>query len=196
MKYFLIDYENVNAHGLNGISGLSSEDAVIIFYSENADTMSFELHRRLNESKAEISFEKVITGSKNALDFQLCGYLGFLIGQNSNVATTYYIVSADQEYTVFSIYWNRRKIDVSLIPDIAASFAPTQKPSLAELTAQVKALLPEEHQNKVSMVAEIIERCQTKGSVHAELVRVFHDGADSSAATQIYHTIKSLLKRY
>ena len=194
MKYFLVDYENVSAHGLNGISKLSSEDEVIIFYSEKADTMTFELHLRLKEVKAEVSFEKVITGSKNALDFQLCGYAGYLIGQNTNVATTYYIVSSDQEYSVLAEYWRRRKIDVSLIPDIAASFASAPKASTVELAARVKELLPKEHRNKVSVITEIIERCQTKQSAHGELVRVFHEGADHGAATEIYHAIKPLLK--
>lgn len=194
MKYFLIDYENVNAHGLNGISSLTEDDNVIIFYSEKADTMTFGLHRRLNEAQAKISFQKVLTGSKNALDFQLCGYVGYLIGQNTNVATAYYIVSGDQEYEVFAAYWNRRKIDVSLIPNIAASFAPAQKAPSAELTAQVKALLPKEHQNKASVIAEIIERCQTKQKVNGELIRVFHEGADNRAATEIYYAVKPLLK--
>ena len=34
MNFFLVDYENVHTNGLNGISALSEEDKVVIFYSE------------------------------------------------------------------------------------------------------------------------------------------------------------------
>ena len=145
MNCFLVDYENVHADGLRGISALSEQDKVVIFYSEKAETMTFGLHRRLNESKAEISFQKVPTGSKNALDFQLCTYLGYLICQDeqrfadssrysdmyddydydepteeAQTSAAYYIVSGDQEYTVVSDYWKRKSVNVFLIPEIAA----------------------------------------------------------------------------
>jgi len=41
MNYFLVDYENVKTHGLDGISKLNDNDIVCIFYSDNADTLSF-----------------------------------------------------------------------------------------------------------------------------------------------------------
>ena len=107
MNCFLVDYENVHANGLNGISGLSEEDTVIIFYSEKAETMTFGLHRRLNESKAQISFQRVSTGGKNALDFQLCTYLGYLICQNAQSLAAYYIVSGDSDYEALTVYWKR-----------------------------------------------------------------------------------------
>jgi len=48
MNYFLIDYENVHVAGFEGITKLTDNDCVVIFYSENADTMTFGLHRRIN----------------------------------------------------------------------------------------------------------------------------------------------------
>ena len=42
MTYYLIDYENTGENGLEGLSDLGSGDQVIIFYSENADKMSFD----------------------------------------------------------------------------------------------------------------------------------------------------------
>jgi len=56
MNYFLVDYENVNVAGLDGITKLSEDDVVIIFYSENAETLTFGMHKKINESKAEIKF--------------------------------------------------------------------------------------------------------------------------------------------
>lgn len=112
MDFFLIDYENVNAPGLNGLKNLTEEDVVVIFYSDKADTMTFGLHRRLNESRAEIRYQKVAVGTRNALDFQLCSYLGYVIAQNAGQEVNYYVISCDREYEVLSNYWRHRKINV------------------------------------------------------------------------------------
>ena len=42
MATYLIDYENVKSEGIKGIAQLSEEDRVVIFYSHNADTITFE----------------------------------------------------------------------------------------------------------------------------------------------------------
>ena len=71
MNYYLVDFENVKKDGLDGIHKLESEDRVCIFYSKNADSITFDQHKRLIESKADIELCKVDVGSKNALVFQL-----------------------------------------------------------------------------------------------------------------------------
>ena len=43
MRLFLIDYENVNSSGLLGIGQVSPDDRVILFYSQAANTLSFEI---------------------------------------------------------------------------------------------------------------------------------------------------------
>ena len=217
MNCFLVDYENVNTGGLNGVSGLSEQDKVIVFYSDKAETMTFGLHRRLNESKAEISFQKVPTGSKNALDFQLCTYLGYLICQNEKTndnssgysyydeydepketPAAYYIVSEDQDYAVISDYWNRKNVNVSLIPAIADNSAPAKKPSkkadsAGDIKTRLKSLLPAKYESMIPAIADILQRCKTKQSVNSELVRAFHDGADNSVPSEIYKCVKPLL---
>ena len=205
MNYFLIDYENVNTNGFRGITSLSEKDRVIVFYSEKAETMTFGLHRRLNESKAEISFQKVPIGSKNTLDFQLCTYLGYLIGQNEQPGDMYYIVSCDQSFALVSGYWARRKVSVTLLPDISAASAPpespaptdepTRKPDVPaeDVQALLKIRLPEKYHVHIPMIAEIIRRSPTKQAVNSELVRVFHQGADNSMPREIYHCVKPIL---
>ena len=119
MKYYLVDYENTNVNGLNGITNLSDTDVVCIFYSENAQNISFGLHRRLNESKAKKIYQRVEVGTKNALDFQLSSYLGYIIKENSENQYDYYIVAKDDGYKALSLYWKRKKINVSIIEDIS-----------------------------------------------------------------------------
>ena len=97
------------------INKLEPSDKVCIFYSEHADTLTFDLHKRLNESKATITFEKVEVGSKNALDFQLATFLGYEIASKKD--DEYYIVSKDTGYTSVYNYWKKRKIGICLWQD-------------------------------------------------------------------------------
>ena len=53
MKYYLIDYENVKTEGLLGIEELLSTDTVHIFYSDNADKLTFDVLRMIMCSKAK-----------------------------------------------------------------------------------------------------------------------------------------------
>lgn len=68
IRYFFVDYENVNRGGLNGIVKLSGEDCVRIYYSETAETLTFGLHRRIIASRAHFDYIKVQMPIKNAVD--------------------------------------------------------------------------------------------------------------------------------
>ena len=116
MSYYLVDFENVKKDGLDGIHKLGKEDKVCIFYSKNADSITFDQHRRLIESKADIELCKVDVGSKNALDFQLATQLGYLIANQA--ADAYYIVSKDKGFEILSGYWKNRGVSVTLTADI------------------------------------------------------------------------------
>ena len=82
-KYFLVDYENVKSEGLNGITSLTENDNVKIFYSKDAQTLTFGLHRRIMNAQANIDYIKIdnsIKSSlKNALDVILLSELNTLI---------------------------------------------------------------------------------------------------------------------
>ena len=47
MRAFLIDFENVKSAGLVGIETLGMEDQVVILYSQNSNTLSFEMHQKI-----------------------------------------------------------------------------------------------------------------------------------------------------
>ena len=54
MTVYLVDFENVRSTGLAGVETLSCEDRVVIFYSKNADSLTFDAHKLLSKSSAEI----------------------------------------------------------------------------------------------------------------------------------------------
>ena len=120
-KLYLVDYENVKADGMYGVDQLGKKDCVCIFYSENASTLTFGLHEKLNQTKGKIVLQKVEVGVKNALDFQLSTYLGYLISENEGKNETYYIVSEDKGLAILTGYWAERGENVKTASDIAAA---------------------------------------------------------------------------
>ena len=96
MKCYLVDYENVNSAGLTGINKLSSDDLVMIFYSDNASTVTFAAMDMIRKSSADIRRYKLKHSSANAADFQVCTYLGYLMGNAA--ATDIFIISKDRGY--------------------------------------------------------------------------------------------------
>ena len=210
MNYFLIDYENVRVSGFDGVTNLTSEDVVVVFYSENADTLTFGLHRRINESKAQFHFQKVSVGGKNALDFQLCSYLGYLIRDTKNgdgeANDNYYIVSNDHGYIILSDYWKKRGTDVIVVSNLSKKLveksepkekvatAPIQtnsnvdeKVAVAETENLLKSILSDK--NSIAEVNKIINHYKTKNGVYQGLIKLFKQ----EKGLKIYQAIKSLI---
>lgn len=146
MAYYLIDFENVKSRGMEGVELLTEEDTVCIFYSDNADSMTFDLHRKLNETKANIIYHKVAVGTKNALDFQLATYLGYLIcgQQNEGIQPNYFIVTKDNGFTSLMVYWKAQGVPVRIIRNLL-----WEKNSVAEQNL----LIEEEQETETAVTA-------------------------------------------
>lgn len=132
MAYYLIDFENVKSRGMEGVELLTEEDTVCIFYSDNADSMTFDLHRKLNETKANIIYHKVAVGTKNALDFQLATYLGYLVceQQREGIHPNYFIVTKDNGFTSLMVYWKAQGVPVRIIRNLLWGKNPVAEQNL------------------------------------------------------------------
>lgn len=132
MAYYLIDFENVKSRGMEGVELLTEEDTVCIFYSDNADSMTFDLHRKLNETKANIIYHKVAVGTKNALDFQLATYLGYLVceQQREGIHPNYFIVTKDNGFTSLMVYWKAQGVPVRIIRNLLWGKNPAAEQNL------------------------------------------------------------------
>ena len=97
-RVFFVDYENVDTNGLDGLSRLTSQDQIYIYYSEAHSRMSFGLHRRICESKSEFIYRKIKDKSKNALDNELMREAESVISDKN---ADYYIISDDKGYRGF-----------------------------------------------------------------------------------------------
>lgn len=178
MSVFLIDYENVSASGLDGLESLTAADTVYIFYTENADRLTFSAHRRLLETAAQIRYYKVESGTKNALDFQLVTYLGYLIRESAEAA--YYIISKDSGFDSVINFWSKQSIAVRRLPNLAVE-AVTQEQE--ELLAKLKELLEEDD---VQTVIAMIQKYKTKQGLNNALMKQF----DNKKTSEIYRVIK------
>lgn len=56
MACYLVDYENVNQKGINGVTQLklTENDSIVIYYSNSANSLTFELHNELMRTNAKI----------------------------------------------------------------------------------------------------------------------------------------------
>ncbi|NBH74221.1 hypothetical protein D3Z51_19950 [Clostridiaceae bacterium] len=182
MTYYLIDYENTGEGGLAGLTELESSDEVVIFYSENADKMSFDMHRRLQECRALIEFRKIATGKKNALDFQLAAYLGYLMAKEED--GRFCIVSKDLGYEVLLDFWKGKNIRLI---DSIASETKAKVEQRSELEETLQKLVDEED---VPTVLGFISSGKSKQAVNNLLVKQY----GSKKAGELYKKIKPLLK--
>lgn len=185
MSYYLVDYENVKKDGLNGINELSAEDTVCIFYSENADTITFDMHRKINESQADIVFQEVEVGTKNALDFQLATYLGYMIAKDKE--QEYFLVTKDNGFNILCSYWSKQGVTITMVMDLSGR---NIKKEQAELAAEVEKLI--EDADIAATVTKCILQYKTKQGINNALMKQY-PSKDNKQASEIYNAIKPLL---
>lgn len=154
MKTYLVDFENVKSKGLTGIDLLDKNDKVIIMYSENSDTISFDMHQKVLESKANIEYLKVRVGLKNALDFQLSTLLGYLVakGENSHI----FIISNDKGFDRLHDFWSGGFIQCS---NCTVYRTQTIASTLKEVKSKTKTIsVVENKQTEKALPVEILTK--------------------------------------
>ncbi len=185
MAIYFIDYENVRVDGLKGVAKLDEDDSVCIFYSEYANTLTFGLHRRLCECRANIEYIKVTAGTPNSLDFQLTSLLGYKIAREED--SEYVIVSKDKGYDSTVEFWSKRKIEISRVEDITTDVQNAKN----ELIQEISVLIGKENEEFVNAVYEAVTQRKSKDGVHNFLMKSLHE---NKKVTELYKKIKPLLK--
>lgn len=201
MNYYLVDFENVRTAGIKDLKGVQKGDAMIVFYSENCKNITLDILDSIISLKLKYNSFKVKVGSKNALDFQLTSYLGYLIGQYG-MNTNYYIVSDDKGFEVVADFWKEQNISVSCI-SLKESVAVTTKkevkktePKKRKVSSKDLATLDEiktlvGKDNEPNEVLKIFNQYKTKQAICNGMTKHFKD---SKKAGEIYKKLKPLLK--
>lgn len=196
MNYYLIDLENVRKNGFLGIESLSEKDRVIIFYSDFADTIPIDLHFQINASPAKFEFRKVSVGSKNALDFQLCSHLGYLISYASRWKKTssFYIVSNDTGYNVLINYWKDYDVSVYRVANFAKNVICqdddiADKSDSADLAVTVMDIVQDK--TAASEILSFAGGAKDSCTLNTFLTRMYNN--DMSTAGEIYRAVKKTI---
>lgn len=106
MIHLLVDYENVNFLGLEGVEFLMSGDVVKIFYSDCCKTIPNHAIQTIIKSGCDYEIVKLKQPGRNALDFYIAMEVStiFAFNPNANVA----IVSRDKGFQTIRNYWKDR----------------------------------------------------------------------------------------
>ncbi len=136
MRIFLVDYENVNSAGLQGINMLSRNDKLVIFYSDKSNTISFKVVEQIMENNIKFTKIHLDEQGMNALDFQLTTYLGVIIERHKKSKNfKVIIVSKDNGYkSAIALCKKLFDIDVLQVPKISVFFN-TETNTTADETA-------------------------------------------------------------
>lgn len=153
---YLVDFENVTSAGISGIQRLTKEDKVYIFYTVNAANMSFAAHLNLLSSPAEVIYYNVTSGGKNALDFQLSSFLGYLISKGEE--KDFCIISNDKGFEHVKSFWERSGlaagISINASPSINRALLPMEKPFTAKIQQGAGVQKPKTEPEKMPIEAE------------------------------------------
>ena len=202
MNYFLVDFENVRTDGIKDLKGVQEGDAMVVFYSENCKSITLDVLDSIIALKLKYNSFKVKVGTKNALDFQLTSYLGYLIGQ-SGMDTNYYIVSDDKGFEVVADFWKEQGISVSCISlkdpvavpkkEATKKAEPKKKSKVSSKDLatldEIKTLIGKD--NEPAEVLKVFNQYKTKVAINNGLVKHFKD---TKKVSEIYKKLKPLLK--
>ncbi len=162
-RAILVDYENVVNEGLAYVDRLSEENKVVIFYSKNANSMTFQTHQKLMDSKATIEYMEVTVGGRNALDIQLATYLGYLAGKED--AEEYYMISKDNGFRHVEIFCEQKlHLNISCKPYIGKYFLDDEK----EESQIIESVKQEETESIETEVKEELKEEQKEEQKEAE----------------------------
>ncbi|MDE6679270.1 MAG: hypothetical protein K2K02_09540 [Ruminococcus sp.] len=194
MSFYLIDFENVGETGFNGIENLQKEDTVIVFYSKNSCKISMDI---LSRNNTVMQFIKADVGTKNALDFQLVSYLGFM-ARTSADKEQFFIISKDNGYSPLVTFWKRYGVDVKLASALSGKVVPA--PEKKKKSKTVEKTSDSENQqndstidklkvdiekavsdilkkrNKIDGVIKIVLDSRTKDELNSALNKFLKDG--------------------
>lgn len=173
MTVYLVDFENVRSEGLRGVENLSEDDKVVIFYSVNADAITFDVHVLLSRSRAEIETFRILRGGRNSLDFQLSTYLGYLVMENQYRDIV--IVSQDKGFLCAVSFWDAN-------PELCNADIRMSKSILSDLNNDYQgSFFENEYEGKFIEKVAVIHK---KTDNHQERVKVLGDLKETNARAE------------
>ncbi len=174
-RVFFVDYENVDTNGLDGLTRLTSQDQVFIYYSEAHSRMTFGLHRRICESNSQFLYRKIKDTTKNALDNELMREAEKEIADRN---ADYYIISKDKGYHKFVT----QKVLAGFKVDMYPTISDTNKSKKDNLKKTIKDRLVFDKksaykldENDIERIATMIMNADDKSELNRSLQQMFYN---------------------
>lgn len=148
-RYYLIDYENVHESGLKGCANLTSDDVIMLFFTQNA--VSLDMRAVANHGGSELKMIQVDAGKQSA-DMHIASYVGKLIGEKT--ADKIIIISNDKGYNKIIEHWKKKySIDISRAERI--SKGTTQNGAQKTQTKKVNDKKHEKNNEIISILSKV-----------------------------------------
>ena len=219
MRYFFIDFENVGQNGLYFGDSKLSDSVVNIFYTERCMNINMDVIGNILDEDAKLQMHYVKNGIKNALDFQLSTYLGYVISETEGKAE-YIIISNDTGYDRVIDFWKRFSIvvgrysDMSMMGTLFDAQTPeeeveTEQPitnngisKKKKTNKKIHIFSVDEINNSLSGmtnysyykpyikdVTQIVNRYPTKNKIHNEIIKLL----GNQHGADVYNRLKPVL---
>ena len=206
MEHYLIDFENVRSEALKNLCELKDGDSIAIFYSDMCKNINLETLDILTNANVRIVCFKVATGTKNALDFQLSSYLGYLIG-NAEENGNFHIVTRDKGFDCLHKFWKKNGVSVDRMEPVKQP-APVEKPPEPKPETKPKKKKKSKVDPENLATLEEVKLYLSQGDEPEKILEIFNnyksrvaisngiskEFKDSKRAGAIYQKLKPLLK--
>lgn len=151
--YYLVDVENLGNRWIDLIpTGVNPK--VFLFFTHPSPNINYCDLQTICRTCSDISFFNCCAGD-NALDFQLCSYLGFLIASGQK-EDRYVILSSDKDYDPVCAFWVKRGFQVDRIASVVQ---PSSDVSLAVVDIDTADLLDPEAKMVFNQCKQILQNC-------------------------------------
>lgn len=127
--HYLVDTENFGTPIIERlVTGLKDTEMIHLFYTDHSPALPYRITEKLLRRPNQIRLESCITGTANAMDFQLISALGCLLSACDPEKNDFKIISDDRGYDATVAFWTKRGMPVTRIPScsVASSKTPAQ----------------------------------------------------------------------
>ena len=127
--HYLVDTENFGTPIIERlVTGLKDREMIHLFYTDHSPALSYRVTEKLLQRPDQIRLESCITGTANAMDFQLISALGCLLSAVDPGKNDFKIISDDRGYDATVAFWTKRGMPVTRITScsVASSKTPAQ----------------------------------------------------------------------
>lgn len=195
-SYYLIDFENIGASGIETALHFPSDSNVILFSTKNTAKINVGVLSAFNA--VDLKVYDVAEGSQS-VDKHLLSYLGFLIGRDGSSAR-YVVISKDTGYDTIIQFWkSEQRVNVTRMEALKAEPKSTRavavNVSQSKREHQIRCFFGQEfkeqkYREQKETIIRAVLMSKTKTDVNATLMKEF----PSSEVKIIYGRLRPLLE--